>query len=110
MLDIAFSDEVIAVGVEEKISATVDDFQLAQNYPNPFNPTTHITYNINKADQVTLTVYNLQGQVVAKLVDEKQSAGQYDVKFNASELSSGVYVYKLETGAQSLSQKMMLIK
>ncbi len=73
------------------------NFQLAQNYPNPFNPGTTIKYSIAKASFVTIKIYNILGEEVATLVNEKP-AGYYQIKFDASNLASGVYFYTLSTG------------
>lgn len=86
------------------------DFRLEQNYPNPFNPTTVIEYQIPAEGLVTLEVYNMLGQRVASLVNEVQRAGVYTAGFDASRLSSGVYLYRLQTSSQVLTGKMMLVK
>ena len=86
------------------------EFSLQQNYPNPFNPTTLIRYAIPSDQHVALNVYNLLGQKVITLVDGLQKAGQHEVNFNAINLASGVYFYKLETGTQSSIKKMILMK
>jgi hypothetical protein len=88
----------------------VMQFGLAQNYPNPFNPTTTIAYSLAKNDQVSLNVYNVLGEQVAMLVNETQNAGTYSVAFDGSNLSSGVYLYRLETGGAVITKKMMLVK
>jgi len=85
-------------------------FQLQQNFPNPFNPSTDISYTIGKAGNVTLKVYNMLGQDVATLVNGYQSANTYHVNFNASSLSSGVYLYELRTGSNVTTKKMVLMK
>lgn len=85
-------------------------FQLQQNYPNPFNPSTVISYSIAKAGNVTLKVYNMLGQEVATLVNGFQAANSYSVNFDASGLSSGVYLYELQTGSNSTIKKMTLMK
>jgi len=89
---------------------TPDKFGLSQNYPNPFNPSTTIKYVIEKPGFVTLKVYDMLGREVANLVNQDQSAGVYTVKFDASQLASGIYFYKLESGSNSLINKMMLVK
>ena len=86
------------------------DYQLAQNYPNPFNSSTIITYSIPSQQRVVLKVYNLLGQEVAALVDDVKAAGTHTASFDASGLSSGVYMYKLVTGSFSSTKKMLLAK
>ncbi len=92
------------------ISEIPENLSLNQNYPNPFNPTTSISFSLNEQGLTSLTVYNLLGQKVATLVDEVQQAGNYTVNFNASSLSSGIYIYELKFGNSVLRQKMTLIK
>ncbi len=86
------------------------EFKLSQNYPNPFNPSTTIKYEIGKDVFVTLTIYNSLGEVVKTLVNKKQSVGIYEVKFDASSLPSGIYLYKINSGNFSESRKMLLLK
>ncbi|WP_421773284.1 T9SS type A sorting domain-containing protein [Gracilimonas sp.] len=83
---------------------------LQQNYPNPFNPTTSIRFNLNQASKVKLDVFNIQGQKVATLLNENRTSGEHQITFNAQHLSSGIYIYRLQTGAQTLTRKMVLIK
>jgi hypothetical protein len=85
-------------------------YKLSQNYPNPFNPTTKIDFAIPKNGFVTLKIYDVLGREVRKLVNETKTAGYYSVDFNASEFSSGVYFYKLESNGFSDVKRMMLIK
>lgn len=93
-------------------TATVKNFNLAQNYPNPFNPSTVINYTIPSAGHVTLKVYNVIGNQIATLVNQKQEAGTYNVMFtmNSDKLASGVYFYKLEAGSYSATKKMILVR
>lgn len=93
-----------------RTSPVASDFTLEQNYPNPFNPATKIVYSIAKESKVSLEVFNILGQKVATLVNATQAVGQYDVNFNASELSTGIYIYRLSTGDFVSTKKMMLIK
>lgn len=88
----------------------VREMSLDQNYPNPFNPSTQIGYTISESSHVTLRVYDLLGRQVATLVDENRAAGSYKVTFNAAGLSSGVYIYRLESAGQVLTNRMTLLK
>ena len=85
-------------------------YQLEQNYPNPFNPSTVIKYSIPEAGFVTLKVFNLLGQEVATLVNNEQATGVYQATFDASQLSSGIYFYSLETKNFTSTKKMLLMK
>jgi uncharacterized delta-60 repeat protein len=85
-------------------------FTLGQNYPNPFNPTTQIEYSIPKDGIVNLTVYNTLGQQVASLVNGNMNAGKYQVTFDASRFTSGVYYYRLVSGSNVMVKKMMILK
>jgi len=86
------------------------DFKLLQNYPNPFNPETKITYMIKEYSDVSLIVYDLLGRVIAKLVNQKQYPGTYNLTFSSTNLASGVYIYKLVSGDLSDSKKMVFIR
>ena len=92
------------------VNTTPSKFSLSQNYPNPFNPTTRITFTLEKSGFAQLSVYNILGQKVATLLSGNLSAGQHEVNFNASNLSTGVYIYKLESGNNTSIKKMMLLK
>jgi len=85
-------------------------FALEQNYPNPFNPSTLISYSIPQNSFVTLKVYDIIGNEVATLVNQTQSAGKYDFRFDASNLSNGVYMYSIKTDNFSSTKKMILMK
>jgi photosystem II stability/assembly factor-like uncharacterized protein len=89
---------------------TISNYSLQQNYPNPFNPSTTIKYSIPKDGFVKLTVYNMLGEEVATIVNTTQKAGRYEVNFNASKLSSGVYVYRIEASNFTASKKLVLMK
>lgn len=85
-------------------------FELAQNYPNPFNPTTSISFTIPQSGNVKLAVYNLLGQEVAVILNEYKEAGSYNIEFDAQNMNSGVYLYKLESNGLTLTKKMTLLK
>jgi len=104
--DLSFSGPV-AVEEHETIPT---DFQLYQNYPNPFNPSTEIRYDLPEASHVSLRVDNVLGQEVAVLVDEEKAAGVYQVQFNASKLTSGVYFYKLQADQFVQTKKLLLLR
>mgnify|MGYP000668574014 CR=1 FL=1 len=93
--DITIADSTGWTGIEDLTGITPTDFELSQNYPNPFNPSTTIRYAIPNESKVSITVFNLLGQQVSTLVNDIQSAGYHEVEFNASELSSGVYLYRI---------------
>jgi hypothetical protein len=97
---------VLASASTEKPKA----FALEQNYPNPFNPTTTIHFAIPRNAHVTLKVYDLLGREVATLVDEVQGSGFKSIVFDASQLASGVYIYRLTAGSFSSSKKLMVVK
>jgi len=86
------------------------EFNLYQNYPNPFNPSTTIKYRLNKEGFVTLKVYDTMGKEVLLLVNERKSAGEYEINFDASNLSSGNYFYQINVDGIFISKKMCLIK
>ena len=120
----SFSDDNIVkvsnlpVGVEDENNFVVDNFSLEQNYPNPFNPSTTIKYSIpyviasetKQSQSVTLKVYDVLGNEVATLVNEEKVVGSYEVKFDASHLSSGIYFYKLQASSFVETKKMILLK
>ncbi len=101
----------------------LNNFELLQNYPNPFNPNTKIRYTIQtppsssplakgryEAGFVTLKVYDILGTEISTLVNEYQQPGTYEVEFNAGELSSGIYFYKLQAGGFMSTKKLILLK
>lgn len=110
------STSVLKGGSGSLISSVEDpeiienDFLLEQNYPNPFNPSTTIRYNLPENTNTKLTVFNSIGENVAVLVNEFQSAGIHNVTFDASQLCSGIYFYRLETDRYSEMKKMILVK
>lgn len=86
------------------------EFYLSQNYPNPFNPSTNIKYAIGSRQNVSLVVYDILGKKVAVLVNKEMPAGEYEIKFNAGKLASGIYIYQLKTNGKIISKKMILLK
>lgn len=86
------------------------EYNLSQNYPNPFNPSTTINYSIARDGNVKLTIYNTIGEKIAAIVDEYKPAGNYSVQFNGSNLPSGIYLYKLESGSFRAAKKFILLK
>jgi len=87
-----------------------DNFELSQNYPNPFNPSTTISFNLPKSGVVKLRVYNLMGEEVKTLVEGYREAGIYKVNFNAEELASGMYLYRLDTNGFTETKKLLFMK
>jgi hypothetical protein len=85
-------------------------FVLDQNYPNPFNPSTKIRFSILEREFVNLTVFNSLGQEIQTLLSEEKNSGNYEVEFNASDLPSGIYFYKLQAGSFVETKKMLLLK
>lgn len=96
-------------GLDEE-QAIPKEFTLYQNYPNPFNPTTTIRYDIPNASNVTLTIFNMNGQIVERLVNQKQEPGFYSVNWNAQNVSTGVYFYQIRADGFQQVKKMLLIK
>ena len=94
----------------ELINNLPKGFTLDQNYPNPFNPTTNINYSLQNASYVTLKVFDMTGREITTLVNGRMNAGAHTVTFNASNLSSGVYIYALEANGVRLTNRMTLIK
>ena len=90
--------------------ALISEFELRQNYPNPFNPTTSIPFKLRNAADVKLVIYNVNGQVVKTLVNYRLQAGSYEYEFNASDMASGNYFYRITVDGQTLTKRMMLLK
>ncbi len=100
----------ILLPVENAYRSTPAKYELSQNFPNPFNPTTAITFAVPQKGLVTLKVYDILGNTITTLVNEEKPAGQYTKQFDAHNIASGVYFYKLTVGGVSLSKKMLVIK
>ncbi|MFA5404095.1 MAG: T9SS type A sorting domain-containing protein [Ignavibacteria bacterium] len=98
-------------GVESNQNSRVPkEFNLNQNYPNPFNPETVISFDLPKSGFVSLKVYNILGEEVATLLNETKTAGSYNVNFDGSSFSSGMYYYTLESNGFASTKKMLLVK
>jgi len=102
------ADQVSSVINNENIYPA--EYKFYQNYPNPFNPTTTINYSLPKAGNVKLTVYNAIGSRVATILNEYKQPGNYSIKFNASNLASGIYLYRLESGNYNAARKFIILK
>jgi hypothetical protein len=107
---IVYSDTSTVVGITDKVLPQPNEFILCQNYPNHFNPATTINYSIPKVGQVRLTIYNALGSKISTILKEYKPAGNYSIKFNASNLASGIYLYRLESGNYSAIKKFILLK
>ena len=94
--------------VEVEVMPT--EFELSQNYPNPFNPSTTIRFSLPKETQLKINIYNMLGELVETLAEGTYEAGYHKVSFNASTLSSGAYIYRIESTDLVQSKKMILIK
>jgi hypothetical protein len=105
-----FSVKILSVTDADEKSIQPNDFILYQNYPNPFNPSTKISWQSSIGCRQSLKVYDVNGKEVEILFDEYKPAGNYEVRFDASGLPSGIYFYKLESGSFSKTKKMILLK
>jgi len=100
----------IITGVENNTNIIPKEFKLYQNYPNPFNPTTKIKFEIPRKSNVTITVFDALGRKVSQLMNTEKAPGVYDVEFNASKYSSGIFIYKLTAGDFVQVKKMVLLR
>ena len=95
----------------EKIKNDIPNgFSLSQNYPNPFNPSTNIYFSLAQRENVSLKIFDIMGKEIATTVNEEKSAGSYHILFNGSNLSSGIYLYRLESGQNNSTRRMVLLK
>lgn len=108
--EVVYGDTNAIVSVSDEINTTPAEYSISQNYPNPFNPSTTINYSLAKEGNVKLTIYDALGSTVATIVNEYKPAGNYSVQFNAANLASGIYLYRLESGSYSAAKKFLLIK
>ncbi|MBW7842465.1 MAG: T9SS type A sorting domain-containing protein [Ignavibacterium sp.] len=97
------------VGIDDQGSLLLA-FDLKQNYPNPFNPSTKIAFTLSEKSLTTLKVYDILGNEIITLINEEKPAGTYEVNFDASKLSSGVYLYKLQSNGLVQTRKMLMLK
>jgi hypothetical protein len=117
------SDEFVAVATHgagiysasnvtsvEDESSLPEDYTLSQNYPNPFNPSTTISFSLAQAGNVKLTLFDALGSEIGEIADKEFSAGSHSINFNAANLTSGVYFYRIEAGSFVQSKKMILMK
>ncbi|HZW40573.1 MAG TPA: T9SS type A sorting domain-containing protein [Ignavibacteriaceae bacterium] len=104
------SGKYIYSNVVEVELSIPDEYGLTQNYPNPFNPSTTISYKLPMQSKVQLNVYSISGELVSSLVNEEQSAGSYNINFDASKLATGTYIYRLIANDFVMTKKMLLIK
>ena len=105
-----FIMHISPVAVEDELKSLPNEYFLSQNYPNPFNPVTTLSYSLPVSGEVRLIVYNLGGEEVIRLVDDFQQAGEYNSVWNASNVSSGIYFYRLQAGKFTETKKMVLLK
>ena len=103
-------DQTIATEIDHRNAKMPGEFVLFQNYPNPFNSLTAISYQLAGSSQVMVIVYNLVGEQVCKLVDEKQDAGVHQLSFDAGGLASGIYFYQLRVGDFMRTRKMIVLR
>jgi hypothetical protein len=95
--------------IESGENRSPENFRLSQNYPNPFNPSTNIEFELKEDAKIKLAVYNVLGEEVAKLLDEYVTSGKYKIEFNAGDLASGIYVYRLDVGNEFTETKKMVL-
>ncbi|MBZ0184003.1 MAG: S8 family peptidase [Melioribacteraceae bacterium] len=105
-----YNSIILPTSVDENELEIPNKFTLEQNYPNPFNPATSIEFSVPSNEYVSLKVFDILGREVITLVNEQKSAGRYQISFDASDLSSGIYIYRLNAGAHTAIKKMMLLK
>jgi hypothetical protein len=98
------------VGINDFLNSLPTEHTFYQNFPNPFNPATTIRYEIPERSIVTIKIYDVLGSEMAILVNEEKPAGYYNTEFDASELPSGIYFYRLQAGSFVETKKMVLMK
>ncbi len=108
--EVYYNEAPPSLAVNENPTTSVNHFSLEQNYPNPFNPTTSISFSLEHQEKATLKVYNAKGECVGTLVNGVVSAGAHQVTWNAANLPSGIYFYKLQTTDFTQTKKMLLVR
>ena len=98
------------VGIQPISTITPESYELYQNYPNPFNPVTNIKYQLVHSGFVKLSVYDMLGREIGRIINQDQKAGTYTVQYDASKLSSGAYFYRIESQDFTETKKMILVK
>jgi len=99
-----------ATSIDIPINTISKNFELHQNYPNPFNPNTTIGYNLPQTSDIRIEVFNIEGQRMATLVDERKPTGYHTIDFKGNRLASGVYLYRIQAGDYIETKKMILIR
>ena len=107
---VVYGQEVDFISSIDNPGNDLKSFELYQNYPNPFNPSTNINFRLSAPGNVEISVFNLFGQKVVTLFNGKKAAGNHSIKFNAIELSSGIYLYRITTNGYSKTKKMLYIR
>jgi hypothetical protein len=107
LLYLAYPNPLSSVEHGDELPTT---FTLSQNYPNPFNAKTNITFNLENASNIELSVYDITGAKVASLVNSRMDAGQHSINWDANDVASGVYYYSLKTNGEESTRKMTLLK
>ncbi|MFC1569328.1 T9SS type A sorting domain-containing protein [bacterium] len=110
ILFLAQENDITVVDEKHPFANLPGGYGLMQNYPNPFNPSTTISFNLQKQSKVNITVYDMLGHQVAELLNEVKDTGQYSIQFDGSNLTSGLYLCKMQYDSQLLTKKMMLMK
>ena len=100
----------IITGISKTNNELPTSFSLSQNYPNPFNPSTRIRYELPVSSKVKIMIYDILGREITTLINETRPAGRYEIKWNASRFSSGVYFYRIQAGNFVQTKKLMLLK
>ncbi|MHB2156401.1 T9SS type A sorting domain-containing protein [Calditrichota bacterium GD2] len=105
-----FTFDTVKTAINDNQNNIPNNFVLSQNYPNPFNPTTTIKYGIPRSVHVTIEIYNLLGQRVDVLINQKKNAGYYQLQWDGSHLASGIYFYRMSAGEYVEMKKLLLLK